>query len=98
MNHSVVFFIIPGHEKVQHWLALVTVATLTLTSLAFFKDPLLWLTSFVLRRGSVLGGENIFPGLNDVLFATIFIDFRLHFSVGGFNFPHLFLLFDFDLY
>ena len=90
-----IFFVIPDHEKVHHWLALVTVTVVT--SLAFLKNPFFWLTSLILLRGSVLGGENVFPALNGVLFATILNDFRLHFSFGDFGFLYWFLLFDFDL-
>ena len=93
-----ILFVIPNHQKVQHWLGLVIVTVVT--CLASLKDLLFGLTSLILRRGSVLGRENVFPGLNGILFArilSILSDFRLDFSFGDLNFPYWFLLFHFDL-
>ena len=88
--------LIPGHEKVQHGLGL---GILTVSSLAFLRDFLFWLTRFF-RRVDVLGGENVFPGLNSVLFAGVraLIDLRplLDSFLGNFDFSHWFFLFLFD--
>ena len=98
-DHSVILRVPSDHQEVQHWPGLL-LGTI-FARLAFLKDFLFWLTTFILWRGYVLGGEDVLPGLNGIFFASVWalnINFGLDFSFGDFNFPHWFLLllFDFD--